>query len=284
MVNTPDLAETLALQLRAQLGNFTPRVGLILGSGLGALVAAIKVHLRISYADCPGLFVSTIHGHKGELVFGTLSGIPLMCMNGRVHLYEGATCLQILTPIRMMKILGCKSLIVTNAAGSLKPAWTPGTIVAIKDQINMTGISVLAGPNAEQYGPRFLAMEYAYDPKLRHLFHLAAQEQQLQLEEGVYLGVMGPCYETPAEIKLYSLLGGDMVGMSTIHEVIAAHHAGLKVAGLSLITNLGAGLGHSRVNHEEVLAMAKLAGQRLQNLIVYVLQHYIPIVLENTDF
>ena len=274
MTQTEDLAQLLSKMLTPKLGSFIPKLGLILGSGLGVLVDEIDVLLRVPYRDCAGLFASTVHGHKGEFVFGFLRGVPVMCMNGRVHLYEGASREQVITPIRMMKNLGCQSVIITNAAGSLRPAWAPGTLVAIKDHINMTGLSILVGPNAEQYGPRFLSMEQAYDPHLRHLFHDAAANIKLRLEEGVYLGVMGPAYETPAEIKLYAEIGGDMVGMSTIHEVITAHHAGLKVVGLSLITNFAAGLSPTLVNHEEVLAMGQLAGKNLQSLIAYVLDHY----------
>lgn len=274
-----DLAATLAVQLKQKLGDFTPKVGLILGSGLGGLIKQIDEVARISYAECKGLFISTVPGHKGEFVFGFLEGVPVMCMNGRVHLYEGASAEQVITPIRLMKLLGCRILTLTSATGALRADWLPGTIVLIKDQINFTGKSVLVGPNADAYGPRFVSMEHAYDPQLRASFLKSAKALNLPLREGVYVGVMGPQYETPMEIKMFGKLGGDMVGMSTIHEVIAARHAGLKVAGLSLITNLGAGLSETVVNHHEVIEMAQASGDKLQSLIQYVFKNHAPALL-----
>lgn len=262
-----DLVKNLSGQFKKQLDGFVPQVGLILGSGLGGLVEKIKVIARVSYRDCPGLFVSTVAGHAGEFVFGFLEDIPVMCMNGRVHLYEGANALQLLTPIRLMKILGCATLFLTNAAGSLREDWFPGTIVLIEDQLNFTGVSVLRGPNNDAYGPRFVGMEHAYDLGLRELFLKAAQDLGVTLKQGVYVGVMGPAYESPAEIKAFAKLGGDMVGMSTVHEVIAARHVGLRVAGLTLVTNLGAGLSSNLVNHQEVLEVAKHAGEKMKSLI-----------------
>ncbi len=269
-----DLAIVNAKKIEALLGDFRPKVGLILGSGLGSLVERIQVIARISYHDCEGLFTSTVIGHKGEFVFGFLDKVPVMCMNGRVHLYEGATPLQLLTPIRMMKALGCVSLLLTNSSGSLRSDWLPGTMVLIKDQLNFTGISILAGPNQEQYGPRFVSMENAYDSILRSHVHQSAKALNLELKDGVYCGVMGPQYETPTEIKMYGQLGGEMVGMSTVHEVIAARHAGLKVVGLTLITNLGAGLSENKVNHQEVIEMAALAGGKLAGLLQHVFEHH----------
>ena len=274
-----DLATSNAKKIQALLGDFRPKVGMILGSGLGGLVERMNVIARIAYHECEGLFTSTVIGHKGEFVFGFLDKVPVMCMNGRVHLYEGATPLQLLTPIRMMKALGCVSLLLTNSSGSLRSDWLPGTIVLIKDQLNFTGVSVLAGPNQEQYGPRFVSMENAYDIELRSYVHQSAKALNLPLKEGIYCGVMGPQYETPAEIRMYGQLGGEMVGMSTIHEVIAARHAGLKVVGLTLITNLGAGLSENQVNHKEVIEMAALAGGKLAGLLQHVFEHHGPALI-----
>lgn len=274
-----DLAAVLLPQLQKKLADFTPKVGLILGSGLGDLVERIEIVARVAYKECEGLFVSTIPGHKGEFVFGFLEDVPVMCMNGRVHLYEGATPEQLVAPIRLMKKLGCVSVILTNASGSLHRDWLPGALVLIKDQINFTGVSILRGPNMETYGPRFVSMENAYDPALRQLFHQAAETLNLKLQEGVYFGVMGPQYETPAEIKMYGQLGGDMVGMSTAHEVIAARHAGLRVVGLTLITNLAAGLSSEIVNHQEVIDTAKLSSVKLQNLIGNVFRHHVQALI-----
>jgi inosine/guanosine/xanthosine phosphorylase family protein len=277
-----DLVTELKAALQAKLKDFAPKVGMILGSGLGDLVKRMEIVVRIPYIECKGLFVSTVPGHKGEFVFGFLEGAPVMCMNGRVHLYEGAAREQLITPIRLMKLLGCASMVLTNAAGSLHSDWLPGTLVLIKDQINFTGISILAGANREEYGPRFVSMEHAYDPKLRQIFRHEAAAVNLTLKEGVYLGVMGPQYETPAEIKMFAQLGGDIVGMSTIHEVIAARHVGLKVVGLTLVTNLAAGLSDVAVNHEEVIATAKIAGGKLQDLIQYVFKKYAQELTEHS--
>lgn len=264
----------LQRSVQKKLKGFQPKMGMILGSGLGNLVKRIEVIANIPYYECKGLFVSTVPGHKGEFVFGHLEGVPVMCMNGRVHLYEGASAAQLIAPIRLMKALGCESLLLTNSSGALRTDWLPGTLVLIKDQINFTGVSVLAGPNREEEGPRFINMQHAYDPQLRQLFRHGAEALNFRLEEGVYLGVMGPQYETPTEIKMFAQLGGDMVGMSTIHEVIVARHIGLKAVGLSLITNLGAGLSDTLVNHEEVIETAGLAGNKLQSLIQYVFKEY----------
>ncbi len=270
-----DLVPALLQQFKETLNDFVPQVGMILGSGLGGLAEQIEIIARVSYRECPGLFISTVPGHKGEFIFGFLEKTPVVCMNGRVHLYEGASREQLLAPIRLIKSLGCHSLIVTNAAASLRTDWQPGTLVILKDHINFTGVNILLGPNFEHYGPRFLSMEYAYDPTLRQLFFGVASALNLKLQEGVYFGIMGPQYETPAEIKMYAQLGGEVLGMSTVHEVVAARHVGLKVVGLTLVTNFGAGLSDAIVNHAEVLEMSKLAGGKLQKLIQGVFQQKI---------
>ncbi len=262
-----DIAKQAEALILPQLKGFKPKLGMILGSGLGSLIDQIEPVARIAYRDCPGFFQSTVAGHKGEFVFGYLHGVPICCMNGRVHLYEGAQPAQLIAPIRVMKRLGCEQMLLTNATGSLKAQVLPGSLVLIQDQINLSGVNVLVGENNAEYGPRFQGMENAYDPALRALFHQAAQALAIPLTDGTYVGVMGPSYETPAEIRLFASMGGDIVGMSTVNEVIAARHCGLKVVGLSLVSNLGAGLSATLVNHEEVVTVAEQAGQKMSSLI-----------------
>ncbi len=262
-----DITKIAVEAILPKIKGFKPQLGMILGSGLGGLINKIDPIARISYRDCPGFFQSTVPGHKGEFVFGYLEGVAICCMNGRVHLYEGASREQLVAPIRVMQRLGCDNLLLTNATGSLKPNVLPGSLVLIEDQINLSGVNVLVGENDPAYGPRFQGMEHAYDPGLRALFHQAAQDLQIPLTDGTYVGVMGPSYETPAEIRLFASMGGDIVGMSTVNEVIAARHCGMKVVGLSLVSNLGAGLSENLVNHAEVVEVANQAGQKMASLI-----------------
>jgi inosine/guanosine/xanthosine phosphorylase family protein len=262
-----DIAKQAEALILPQLQGFKPKLAMILGSGLGGLIDQIEAVARVAYRDCPGFFQSTVAGHKGEFVFGFLHGVPICCMNGRVHLYEGASPAQLVAPIRVMRRLGCEEMLLTNATGSLKADILPGSLVLIQDQINLSGVNVLVGENNAEYGPRFQGMEHAYDPELRAAFHRAAQDVSISLLDGTYVGVMGPSYETPAEIRLFGAFGGDIVGMSTVNEVIAARHCGLKVVGLSLVSNLGAGLSTNLVNHEEVVAVANQSGQKMSQLI-----------------
>ncbi len=269
-----DLAQNVEKFIRLQLGDFQPKLAFILGSGLGHLIDEMKVVARIPYTQCKGFFSSTVVGHKGEFVFGHLEGVPVACMNGRVHLYEGASCEQLCAPIRLMRRLGCETLLLTNATGCLGKHLSPGSLVLIKDQINMSGVNVLVGENAVEYGPRFQGMENAYDADLRALFQKSAHTLGVPVTEGTYIGVMGPSYETLAEILFFASIGGDIVGMSTVNEVIASRHCGLKVVGLSLVSNYGAGLSETPVNHEEVITVANQAGSKMSSLIRFVLQHH----------
>ena len=247
---------------------FSAKIGLILGSGLGMLADDIEVVASFSYSDLPGFFVSTVPGHAAKMVVGTLKGVPVICLMGRVHRYEGATEEQLLTPIHTLKRLGCETLLITNAAGSLRPEVTPGNLSIVCDQINFQIINPLLGPNIEQYGPRFVSMENAFDPELRTLFAKIARKHDIDLPQGVYMGVMGPVYETPAEITAYRRLGADLIGMSTVTEVIAARHCGMKLAVISAITNLASGLGPTEVNHDEVIDNAKIAAENMITLLV----------------
>ncbi len=262
-----DLAQSVLPEIKSKIGDFKPHMGLILGSGLNNLIDNMRVIARISYADCPGFFMSTVPGHKGEFVFGILENLPIVAMNGRVHLYEGATREQLLAPIRLLRLLGCESLVVTGATGSLRTDLGPGSLVLLKDHLNFSGVNVLTGPNNPDYGPRFPGLENAYDPELRRLAQLTATKLEIKITEGVYAGVMGPSYETKAEIKMLAALGGDVVGMSVVNDVIAAVHCGLKVLGFTLVTNFGSGLSETLVNHGEVIAVAHEAGGRLATLL-----------------
>ena len=264
-----DLAISALKQIQKKLSKkFTPRIGLVLGSGLTPLVEAIEPVATFLYSDFPGFFTSTVVGHAGSLVLGKLHGIDVVCLNGRVHHYEGASQDQICAPIRLLKLLGCETVIITNAAGGLNPAYVAGGVAIVADQINFSFTHPLLGPNNPEYGTRFPSMENAFDSGLRTLFHQKAKELSIPLPEGIYIGVSGPSYETPAEVRMYRNFGADLVGMSTVNEVIVARHCGLKVVVLSAIANLAVGLTSQVVTHQEVLTYGKIAAQTMQKLIM----------------
>lgn len=254
--------------------DFVPEVGLILGSGLGVLAEELEQAASIAYEDIPGFSDCTVAGHGGFLHCGYLSGVPVACMQGRAHYYEGVANQDILTPIRALKLLGCNTLIATNATGSLNPEVTPGNLVLINDHINFMFNNPLVGPNDDRFGPRFIGLDDAYDVSLRNQFKSIAKELDIALPEGVYFGVLGPSFETPAEIRAFKMMGGDVVGMSTIPEVITARHCGLRVAVVSVITNLAAGLNPTVLNHEETLEGAKLAAGKLIALFQHFFAQY----------
>jgi purine-nucleoside phosphorylase len=247
--------------------DFQPKIGVVLGSGLGHYVSFLKNTFSIHYQDIPGFFATTIIGHEGKLVFGEVGNKHVVVMQGRIHAYEGHSLDQVTFPIRVMKSLGISHLILTNAAGSINEAFTPGNLVLIKDHINLTGRNPLVGKNESELGPRFPDMSQAYHPELIHLVKQSAQELSIEVPTGVYCGVLGPSYETPAEIRMMRILGADLVGMSTVSEVIVANHAGLKVAGISCITNMGAGMTREKLTHEEVKKEADKINEKLGNLI-----------------
>ena len=246
-----------AIQTRTSL---KPEVGVILGSGLGDLATEIAEPAIVPYADIPHFARSTVKGHAGRLIIGLLENVPVVAMQGRFHLYEGYH-LQVLTlPVRVMRQLGAHTLIVTNAAGGVNPAYRPGDFMLIRDHINMPGLAganPLLGPNDERFGGRFPPLAHAYDAQLRALAHsIAASSPEIMLHEGIYTMVGGPNYETGAELRFLRAVGTDAVGMSTVPEVIVARHAGMQVLGLSLITNTATGNETGEVNHAEVLAAA----------------------------
>jgi len=254
-----------------------PRVGVVLGSGLGALAEAVERADVISYADVPHFAPSTVEGHVGRLVVGTLEGQPVMVMQGRAHYYEGCSMQQVTLPVRVMQLLGVKVLIVTNAAGGLAPEFRPGDLMLITDHINligMAGLSPLRGPNDPTLGPRFPEMTEAYDAGLRELALRVAAERKIKLRQGVYMCLAGPSFETPADLRFLRKIGADAVGMSTVPEVTAARHGGIKVLGISGISNVAMVEPGSAPppTHEEVLQAGQVIVPKLMALIRGVLK------------
>ena len=247
--------------------DLSPSLALVLGSGLGSALDGLEDRRSIPYADIPGFPRSTVSGHAGRLLFGRLGGRDVVAMQGRVHLYEGYRPQEVAFPIRVMLGLGAELLVVTNAAGGVNPAFRPGDLMLITDQLNLTGTSPLLGPNPESLGPRFPDMTDAFDPALQAAARAAAAEMGLSLREGVYAGLVGPAFETPAEVRMLRTLGADAVGMSTVLEVIAARHMGARVMGVSCITNPAAGLGSGPLLHEDVEAAASGARASLAGLV-----------------
>ncbi|MFO1070480.1 MAG: purine-nucleoside phosphorylase [Geminicoccaceae bacterium] len=261
----PAAALTAGDVIRARAGAFVPRVGIILGSGLGTLAEAIETVAVIAYADLPGFPQPSVQGHAGRLVLGHLAGVPVACLQGRVHLYEGRPAAEVGRLVAALKDMGCTTLLLTNAAGSLRPDVGPGRLVALTDHINLQGSNPLIG------GPRFVDMTEVYDAGLRAALHAAAAATGVVLEDGVYAAVLGPCFETPAEIRAFRVLGADLVGMSTVPEAIAARALDLRVAAISVVTNLAAGLQGSPLTHAETLEQSQRAASDLARLIAAAL-------------
>ena len=245
-----------------------PRFGIVLGSGLGQLAEAVEDAVAVPYTDLPGFPRPTVAGHGGRLVLGRIGGVPVAVLQGRAHLYEGGDPETLRTPVRALRRAGAETLILTNAAGSLRPDVGPGRLMAITDHINLTGHNLLIGPNDEAIGPRFPSLRDAYDPRLLTAMRASAGERGIDLAEGVYLAVSGPSFETPAEIRAYRTLGADAVGMSTVQETILARHCGLRVAAISVITNLAEGLGDEPLSHEQTLRAAAGGAADLTRLIL----------------
>ena len=246
---------------------FTPEIAVILGSGLGPLAKEIESPLVIPYEEMPHFRVSTVAGHAGELIAGTISGRRVLVMNGRFHFYEGHPMEIVTLPIRVFARLGIKDLIVTNAAGGIKDSISPGSLMLISDHLAFMCPSPLNGPNLDEFGPRFKDMTDVYTPALRDLARSTADRLGIDLDEGVYCYFRGPQYETPAEIRAVRLLGADAAGMSTVPEAITARHCGMRILGISLITNKAAGLGSSQLSHEEVGETARRSEQNFVKLV-----------------
>ena len=244
-----------------------PRVGVILGSGLGGLADELSEPVEIPYPEIPGWPISTAVGHAGTLVLGTLGGVPLAVMRGRAHLYEGIGADRVAFGVRVLGRLGIRSLVVTNAAGGIDPAYRPGQLVLISDHVNLQGTSSLVGANDDSLGPRFPDMSDAYDHELRARAQEIAARLGIDVGEGVYAAWLGPQFETPAEIRFMRAVGGDLAGMSTVQEVIAARHMGIRVLGISVVTNMAAGVLPQKIDHEVVLEIGAAAAGSLTALL-----------------
>ena len=252
-----------------------PRIGLILGTGLGGLAEAVQNPASIPYSELPGWPVSTVQGHVGRLVIGELEGQRLLVMQGRIHYYEGYDLGQVTLPMRVMQRLGIEILIVTNAAGAINPDYVPGDVMLITDHLNlagMAGLNPLIGPNLESFGPRFPDMSQAYDRELCEIARRVARENKMILHEGVYVGLSGPSFESPADLRFLRTAGADAVGMSTVPEVIIARHGGTRVLGFSGISNKANLDGNTLTSHEEVLAAGSMIVPKLEKLIRGVLE------------
>lgn len=274
-----DQVHEAAAFLRSRLGDLSPRLGIVLGSGLGAVADAVADPVFIPYSEIPGFPQSTVEGHSGRIVAGRLGGAPAIVMQGRVHFYEGYTPDQVTFPMRVLGALGIRAVILTNAAGGIKEGYHIGQLVALADHINFMGWNPLTGPNEPRFacipeaGLRFFDMTEAYSKRLRRLASEAALEEGLgEVAEGVYLATPGPSFETPAEIRAFRTLGATLVGMSTVPETIVARHMGIEVLGISCVTNLAAGLGASQLSHQEVFE----AGRRVERQLASLLERLAP--------
>ena len=260
-----------AAQAVRQRTDFVPKIGLILGSGLGSYGDGLERATAIDYADLPHFPRSAVHGHKGRLVLGERAGQCCVAMQGRVHMYEGHSAATVAFPARVLIALGVKVLIVTNAAGGLDPSWQPGTLMLIRDHLDLLRDHALRGPNDDRLGPRFPDMTHAYAPELRELVKRAAAAKQIALAEGVYVAMPGPTYETPAEVRMLQGLGAQATGMSTVPEVCVARHMGARVIGISCITNQAAGITGQPLSHEEVTDTATRVRATFESLLDAVL-------------
>ena len=258
--------------IRSRLGGFEPKVALVLGSGLGHLGDLVEGAVRVPYGDIPHFKPSTAPGHRGQLVFGTLAGQAVAVMQGRMHHYEGYTYEETAYAVRVLRLLGCTALIVTNAAGCVRTDWQAGDLMLITDQIKMFSESPLRGENLPQFGPRFPDASHLYTPRLQDLARQVAAGQGVTLREGGYFYCYGPQYETPAEIRAVRALGGDAVGMSTAPEVIVAAHCGMEVLGFTLLSNMAAGILDQPLSEQEVLDAAEAARERFSALVLGCLE------------
>ncbi|MEJ8304598.1 purine-nucleoside phosphorylase [Saccharibacillus sacchari] len=248
-----------------------PEIGLILGSGLGILANLIENAVSIAYEDIPHFPTSTVEGHEGELLLGTVQGRPVVMMKGRFHMYEGYGPQVTAFPVRVMKALGVSGLLVTNAAGGVNTSFNPGDLMLLSDHLNLTAKSPLIGPNDDTLGVRFPDMSEAYSRRLREVAKTAAGKQGFTFKEGVYAGLLGPSYETPSEIRMLRTLGADAVGMSTVSETIVARHAGIEVLGISCITNMAAGILDQPLSHSEVMETAELVKEKFLDLVLEII-------------
>ncbi len=261
-----------AASFLATKSQLRPTVALVLGSGLGAFAKELQEADTIPYQDIPHFPCSTVEGHAGHLLFGRYANVPLAVMVGRVHAYEGYSAQEVAFPARVLTSFGVKTLVVTNAAGAINTAFKPGDLMIISDQLNLTGLNPMSGPEETELGPRFIDLTEAYHAKLRSMCDAAGRAIGLNLRQGVYAGLLGPSYETPAEIRMLRAMGADAVGMSTVLEVIAANQMGTKVLGISCMTNMAAGILPQKLVHSEVME----TGERVRGVFTELLQELIP--------
>jgi purine-nucleoside phosphorylase len=272
-MNYYDQVSEAAAFLAGKLGSLAPHIGIVLGSGLGAVADAVASPILVPYSEIPHFPQSTVEGHSGRIVAGLLAGVPVVVMQGRVHFYEGYTPQQVTFPMRVLGALGLRAVILTNAAGGIQAGYRQGQLVVLADHINAMGWNPLTGPNEPRFGfrpgsgLRFFDMTEAYSKRLRSLAKQSSLEEGFPLDEGVYLATPGPCFETPAEVRAFRSMGATLVGMSTVPETIVARHMGLEVLGLSCVTNLAAGLGAAQLNHEEVQETGRRVERQLAGLL-----------------
>jgi purine-nucleoside phosphorylase len=256
-----------AAEFVAAKSELRPTIAIVLGSGLGAFAEQLEESIAISFAEIPHFPRSTVPGHSGKLVIGKVAGVPVAVMQGRVHAYEGYSSEEVTFPIRVLGRMGVKTLVLTNAAGGINEGLKQGQLVLIADHINLSGRNPVAGPNEDRFGPRFFDMSEAYSSRLRLLAIEAARSMEFRLYEAVYLSVLGPSFETPAEIRAFRTLGADLVGMSTVQETIVARQMGMEVLGISCVTNMAAGIQKEPLSHEEVMATGRAVEAQLAGLL-----------------
>ncbi|CEG61088.1 Xanthosine phosphorylase [Legionella micdadei] len=260
-------AQLAAEKINQLLPNFKPTLGIVLGSGLGSFAEQLEDAVCISYDELPGFPKTTVVGHGGKLVIGYIHGVGVACLQGRAHSYEGANHETVKTYVRCLRLLGCDYFFATNASGSLREEVGPGELMLITDHINLQPGNPLVGPNDDEFGPRFIPLDNAYDLQIRDKLLKIAQNEKIKLHQGVYIAVLGPNYETAAEIRAFRILGADAVGMSTVPEVLVANHCGMKVAVIAIITNYATGLSATSHSHEAVVQMAANAAEKLGQLL-----------------
>ena len=270
-------ATEAAQYISAKMAHYKPQIAIVLGSGLGGIADAVNNPIEVHYSDIPHFPVSTVEGHAGHLVIGSLGGVDVLLMKGRFHFYEGYEMKEVTLPVRVFSILGIQTLILTNAAGGTAPHLGPGTLMLITDHINLMGDNPLRGHNENSFGARFPDMTDIYTSALQKIAKEAAQELDLPLAEGVYLGLRGPSYETPAEVRMLRNLGGDALGMSTVPEAIVARHCGMKILAFSCITNYAAGMSGQEIAHSEVMEIGNRAGKQLAELILRIIPRLVEV-------
>lgn len=270
MISGPSVYQKIraAVESIQKKTSLSPRVGMILGSGLGPVADSMEDAVTISYADIPGFHSTSVEGHAGTMKIGTFQGVPTVCLQGRFHVYEGYPMDEVVFPTRTICGLGIETLILTNAAGGINTRFRPSDLMVIEDHLNLMGDNPLKGPNIAELGPRFPDMTEPYSPSCLEIFESSARELNISLHRGVYAGLLGPTYETPAEVRMLRTLGADAVGMSTVPESIAANHLGVEVAGVSCITNAAAGISSAKLTHEEVVHNSRNAAEKLSRLLL----------------